>query len=249
MDMAPLLKVLYLLLLSDRGVLLVVWRGQKKWMADLSEGTGLDSGTESQRGTETGIETGIERGTEVLEVGGANLVMEGEVEVVIEWTEGTGSEAGMKMEANNEEEDGRETEIVIVIGTETAIGTAIEIEIDGTGGKDEVAWTATGNEGGVKMARGSEGGGMEEKEEGEKEGVEKEQEELKEKKGTGQGGQSGERGPHGGTEMIDWLSWKTWTNCGTLTAQRNLVRLLRPPQKAVKNQLWKLLKRRQNLNL
>ena len=112
----------------------MAWRGRKKWMADLSEETDLDSGTESQRGTETGIATGIERGTEVLEVEGAHLVMEGGVEVVIEWMGGTGSEAGMKMEAINGEEDGRETEIVT--GTETAIGTetVIVIEIDGTGG-------------------------------------------------------------------------------------------------------------------
>lgn len=218
MGMALLLKALLLKVLllnfSDQGFL-VAWRGQKKWMADHSGETGLDSWTESQRGTEIGIETGIERETEVLAVEGVHLVMAGGEEVVIEWMGGTGSEAGRKTEAIIGEVDGRETEI----GTETAIGT----ETDGTGGKGEAAWIATGDEGGVMMARGIEGGGREEKEEGEKEGVEKEGGELKEKKGTGQGGQNGEREPHGGTEMIDWPNWKAWTDFGPLTAQSNLV--------------------------
>lgn len=123
-------------------------------MADHSGETGLDSGTESQRGIGTGIEIGIERGTEVLEVEGVHLVMEGGVEVVIEWMGGTGSEAGRKMEEITGEEDGRETEI----GTET--------ETDGTGGRGETAWIATGSEGGLIMGRGSEGEEREEKEDG-----------------------------------------------------------------------------------
>lgn len=168
-------------------------------MADHSGEKDLDSETESQ----TGIETGIERETEVLAVEGDHLVMEGGVGVVIEWM--GGSKAGRKMEA-----DGRETEI----GTETVIGT----ETDGTGGRGEAAWIVTGDEGGLMMARGIEGGGREEKEEEEKGVVEKEGGELKEKKGTGQSGQNGERGPHGGTEMIDWPNWKTWTDFGPLTA-------------------------------
>lgn len=119
--------------------------GQKKWMADHSGETGLDSETESQRGTETGIETGIERGTAVLEVEGAHLVMEGgEAVVVIEWMGGTDSEAGRKTEAITGEEDGKETEIETEIETETAIG--IETETDGTGERGEAAWIATGNE-------------------------------------------------------------------------------------------------------
>lgn len=160
--MAPLLKV-FRLLLSDRGVL-VAQRGLKKWMADHSGGTDLDSGTESQRGTETGIETGIERGTEVLAVGGVHLVMEGGEEAVIEWMGGTGLEVGRTMKAITGEEDGREIETEIgtetatrtgtatqtetAIGTETAIRTetAIGTETDGTGGRDEAAWIATGNE-------------------------------------------------------------------------------------------------------
>lgn len=146
-------------------------------MADHSGETGLDSGTESQRGRETGIETGIERGTEVLEVEGVHLVMEEGEEVVIEWMGGTGLEAGRRTEAITGEEDGRETETEI--GTETAIGTETETETDGTGGRSEAAWIATGNEGGVMMGRGSAGGVREEKEEGEREGVEKEGEALK----------------------------------------------------------------------
>lgn len=173
MGMALLLRVL-LLLLSDQGVL-VAWRGRKKWMPDLSGETGLDSGTESQRGRETGIETGIERGTEVLEVEGVHLVMEEGEEVVIEWMGGTGSEAGRKTEAITGEEDGSETETEIA--TETVIET--ETETDGTGGRSEAVWIATGNEGGVMMGRGSAGGGREAKEEGEREGVEKEGEEPK----------------------------------------------------------------------
>lgn len=133
MGTALLLKVFLLLLLLDLGVH-VAWRGQKKWMADHSGETGLDSGTESQRGTETGIETGIERGTEVLEVEGVHLVMEGGAEVVIEWMGGTDSEAGRKTEAITGEEDGRETEI----GTETGTGTAIGTETDGLDRKSVV---------------------------------------------------------------------------------------------------------------
>ncbi|KAL7390801.1 hypothetical protein ABVT39_028066 [Epinephelus coioides] len=194
------------------------WTGQKKWIADHSGETGLDSGTESQRGTGSGIEieTGIERGIEVLEVEGGHLVMEEGVEVVIGWMGGTGSEAGRKTEEITEEEDGRETEI----GIETAIET--ETETDETGGKGGTAWIATGSEGGVMMRIESGGGEREEEEEGEKEGVETEGEELKERKGKGRGGQNGERGPRGGTEMIDWPNWKKWTDFGPRTAQSNL---------------------------
>ncbi|KAK5887440.1 hypothetical protein CesoFtcFv8_016043 [Champsocephalus esox] len=96
--------------LKDQGDL-VAWRGRKKWMGDNSGGTGLDSGTESQRGT--GIGTGRERGIEVLEVEGVPLVTEGEEEEEeeeeeIEWKEGTGSEAGRKTEQISEEEEEEE---------------------------------------------------------------------------------------------------------------------------------------------
>lgn len=154
MGMALLLKVLPLLL-SDQGAP-GAWRVLRKWMADHLGETDLDSGTESQRGIETGIETETERGTEVLEVEGVHLVMEAEEEVVIGWTGGTDLEAGRKMEAITGEEDGRETEI----GTGIVIGT----ETDGTGGRGEAPWIATGNEGGVITVRGSEGGGREERE-------------------------------------------------------------------------------------
>lgn len=183
--------------------------GQMTWMSDHSGETGLDSGTE------TGIETGIERGTEALEVEGVHLVMEGGEEAVIEWMGGTGSEAGRKTEAITEEVDGRETEIGTEIGI--VIGT------DGTGGRGEAAWIATESEGGVRMGIGSEGGGREEKEEGEKEGAEREGEELREKKGTGQGGQNGEREPRDGIGTIDWQNLKIWKDFGPLTAQSNLV--------------------------
>lgn len=199
---ALLLKVL-LLHFSDLGFL-VVQRDQKKWMADHSGEKDLDSETESQ----TGIGTGIERETEALAVEGVHLVMLGGVGVGIEWM--GGSKAGRKTEA-----DGRETET----GTETVI----ETEKEETGGRGEAAWIVTGDEGGLMMARGIEGGGREEKEEGEKAVIENEGGELKEKKGTGQGGQNGGRGPHGGTEMIDWPNWKTWTDFGPLTAWSNLV--------------------------
>lgn len=210
-------------------------------MPDLSGETGQGSGTENQRGTETGIETGIERETEDLVVVGVHLVKEEEGEVVTEWMGENGSVAGRKKEANTREVGGRETVIGREIGTVTEtetvieretetgteIGTGTEIEIetetDGTGGRGEAAWIVTGDEGGVMTARGIEGGGREETEEGEMEGIEKEGGEQKERKGTGQGGQNGEKGPHGGIKMTDWPNWKTWTDFGPLTTRSNLV--------------------------
>lgn len=223
----------------------MAWKGRKKSIPDLSGETGQDSGTENQRGTETGIETGIERETEDLVVVVAHLVKEGEWEVVTEWMGENGSVAGRKKEANTREVGGRETVIGREIGTGTVtvieretetgigigIGTEIEIEIetetetetDGTGGRGEAAWIVTGDEGGVMTARGIEGGGREETEEGEMEGSEKEGGEQKVRKGTGQGGQNGEKGPHGGTKMTDWPNLKTWTDFGPLTTRSNLV--------------------------
>lgn len=204
-------------------------------MPDLSGETGQGSGTENQRGTETGIERGIERETEDLVVVVAHLVKEEEGEVVTEWMGENGSVAGRKKEANTREVGGRETVIGREIGTvieteieretetETEIGTEIETEKDGTGERGAAAWIVTGDEGGVMTARGIEGGGTEETEEGEMEGIEKEGGEQKVRKGTGQGGQNGEKGPHGGTKMTDWPNWKTWTDFGPLTTRSNLV--------------------------
>lgn len=195
------LKVLHLHF-SDRGVL-VALMGQKRWMVDHSGETGLYSGIVSQRGTGTGKETETEtereKETEIegLVVEGVLLVMEAGAEVVIEWMEGTGSEAGEKREAITGEADGRGTEI----GTETA--TATETENDGTGERSEAAWIATGDERGATTVTGIGRVGRGEKEAGEKEAVEKGEGGLKEKKERGQGGQNDERGPHGGTEMID----------------------------------------------
>lgn len=221
----------------------MAWKGRKKSMPDLSGETGQGSGTENRRGTETGIETGIERETEDLVVVGAHLVKEEEVEVVTEWMGENGLVAGRKKEANTREVGGRETvigretgtvtgngngtvtETVIERETGTEIGTEIEIETetDGTGGRGEAAWIVTGDEGGVMTARGIEGGGREETEEGEMEGIEKEGGEQTERMGTGQGGQNGEKGPHGGIKMTDWPNWKTWTDFGPLITWSNHV--------------------------
>lgn len=145
--------------------------------------------------------------------------------------------AGRKKEANTREVGGRETvsgretetgtvtvtETVIERETETEIGTEIETETDGTGGRGEAALIVTGDEGGVMTARGIEGGGREETEEGEMEGIEKEGGEQTQRMGTGQGGQNGEKGPHGGTKMTDWPNWKTWTDFGPLITRSNHV--------------------------
>lgn len=108
-------------------------KAQRKWMAEHSGETGLDSGTESQIGTETGIgtetETETESETEASEVEGVHLVKGVGEEVLTEWRGGRGLEAGRKMEAITGEEAGTE------IGTE--IGTVIGTETDGTGKRGE----------------------------------------------------------------------------------------------------------------
>lgn len=220
-------------------------------MADHSEETGLDSGTESQKETETGIKTGIEKGTEVLEVEDVHLEMEAGEEVLIEQMGGRGLEAGRKTEVITGEEGGKETgtEIGIEteIGTETGIETGRKTET-GTGrGRESVTETGkeTGTEIGTTNAIATDGTGergevawivrgnvegvmMRKSMEGgrveKEEGVKEEVEKEGEdlKEKKGTGqGENVERGPPGGIGMIDWPNWKTWTDFGPLTTQDN----------------------------
>lgn len=166
-----------------------VWRVQKIWMGDTSGQRGLGTGIVSLK------ETGIEK--ESVALVAEDVLLEMEVEGGTGWTGGTDSQDGRRT-VITVEEDGRETEAEIAIGTEIEIakGTVTETGENGESGGVAKITTETGD--------GTLESGSEETEGGVREEAETETvgNQARTRRAKDQGVLNAGRGLHDGTLMI-----------------------------------------------